>query len=47
MKWIKIEGEGYYDGYRCSDCNAVIVVSDDCELPCYCKNCESEVEDDD
>ena len=41
MKWLKLAGEGYFDGYECSECGATIVVADDCELPCYCKVCES------
>ena len=45
MEWIKIDGEGYFDGFRCSVCNSVIVVADECELPDYCKFCESEVDE--
>lgn len=47
MRWIKIEGESYYPAFRCSNCGAVIVVVDECfELPCYCKCCEEDAEDD-
>ena len=45
MKWIKVEGTGYYDAFRCSNCNATVVVADECELPCYCKQCEAEAEE--
>lgn len=42
MKWVKVEGEAYYPAFKCSNCETVIVVEDECfELPCYCKNCEA------
>ena len=47
MKWIKLDGDGYFDGYRCSVCNTEIVVAEECEFPCYCKFCENVGEEDD
>ena len=45
MKWLKVKGEAYYPAFKCSECGETIVVEDECLLPCYCKNCESEVEE--
>lgn len=43
MKWVK--EEGYNCVYRCSSCGVTIAVGTEEELPCYCKNCESEVDE--
>jgi NTP pyrophosphatase (non-canonical NTP hydrolase) len=43
MKWVK--EEGYNCVYRCSNCGVTIAVGTEEELPCYCKNCESEVDE--
>ena len=43
MEWVK--EEGYNCVYRCSNCGDSIVVGVEEELPCYCKNCESEVDE--
>ena len=43
MIWVK--EEGYNCVYRCSNCGDTIVVGTEQELPCYCKFCEEDCED--
>ena len=45
MKWEQKEIETYNDVYYCSNCLAEIMVNDSSELPCYCKNCEQNEEE--
>ena len=45
MKWVQKEIETYNDVYYCSNCLAEIMVNDSSELPCYCKNCEQNEEE--
>lgn len=42
MKWENKIILPCYSVYVCSNCGAEIQVKPEEELPCYCKNCESE-----
>ena len=45
MKWLKVEREGYFPAFQCSNCGAIICVQDECfELPRYCEQCEGKKE---
>lgn len=44
MVWRRVEDETHYDVYQCSSCYAKIMIEEGEELPCYCKNCESEAD---
>jgi hypothetical protein len=46
MKWIKKPIQTYFDVYYCSNCLTEIMVTDSIELPCYCKACEQDEEED-
>ena len=45
MKWIKLKGESYFDAFKCSNCETVIVVEDEALLPDHCKACEAQAEE--
>jgi hypothetical protein len=45
MKWIQKETNTYSDVYYCSNCLTEIMVNDGIELPCYCKACEQNEEE--
>lgn len=45
MKWIRKDVEAYYDIFVCSECGDEILVTENGLMPCYCKNCESEVDE--
>lgn len=41
MRWLKVEHEGYYPAWECSDCGHMIVMEDEClELPKFCEKCK-------
>ena len=44
MKWKNKIILNCYSVYVCSNCGAEIQVKPEEQLPCYCKNCESESE---
>ncbi len=45
MKWIQQNEPTYYDIYKCSECGTTIMLGDGEYLPCYCKFCEEDCED--
>ena len=45
MKWIQEDVQTYYDVFKCSNCGDAIMLGDGQYLPCYCKNCGQEADE--